>query len=88
MNRLSRDALSELRSLGVKPELAYIDGAHDYESVRADIRGCVALNERMILLGDDYRKPEYDGLRRAVDLAARESGRVAKCLHGYLWGLL
>lgn len=84
----SVEALPELRQLGVAPDLAYIDGAHDYVNVKADVDGCLALNPDMLLLGDDYGHPAYEGLRRAVQEAADASQRRVVCLQGYLWGLV
>jgi hypothetical protein len=73
--KTSVEALPELLALGIAPDFAYIDGARDYQSVKADIQGCCALNPDIILLGDDYCHPEFEGLRLAVTEAAEESRR-------------
>jgi hypothetical protein len=84
----SVDALPELRQLGIAPDVAYIDGAHDYVNVKGDVDGCLALNPDIILLGDDYGHPAYEGLRRAVHESADASRRRVVCLQEYLWGLV
>ena len=58
----------------LKPNVIYIDGDHEFDSVLADLRG---LARRMLapgglLLGDDYQWP---GVRQAVDEACA-GGRV------------
>ena len=83
----SAEALPELLGLQIAPDMAYIDGFHDYAHVKEDIDGCLSLNPRMILFGDDYHAEPYDGLRRAVKESAEKFQRRFVCLHNYLWQL-
>lgn len=51
--------------LAVKPDMVYIDGDHEYESVMFDLRGWLAqLSPRGVLVGDDYMWP---GVKQAAD---------------------
>lgn len=67
---LSRqDAIEELYTLDIKADLIFIDAAHDYESVRDDIKSLLPFVKKDgIICGHDYRLC-YDGLRQAVDEA-------------------
>jgi acetyltransferase-like isoleucine patch superfamily enzyme len=49
----------------LRPNLIYIDGDHEYESVIGDLRGWLALMDPGgVLLGDDY---DFPGVKQAVD---------------------
>lgn len=49
----------------LKADLIYIDGSHDYEDVRGDIRDYMPLlNEGGVMFGDDFG---LGGVRRAVE---------------------
>ena len=59
-------------------DFAYIDGAHDYESVRRDLRlWWSKLSEKGILAGHDFDdQPHHEGVKRAVTEFGREVGRT------------
>lgn len=59
----SRQALKLLGAWGVKPDLIYIDGSHEYEDVRDDISGAILLKPK-IICGDDLG---WADVRRAVE---------------------
>ena len=51
---------------GLMADWVYIDGLHDYESVKADLIGAVSiLKPDGVIYGDDYGKK--DGVQQAVD---------------------
>ena len=55
---------------GLQPDLIYIDGDHEYETVIFDLRGWLGrVAHRGILFGDDYQWP---GVRKAVNEIAAE----------------
>lgn len=58
-------------------DFIYIDGAHDYASVRADLDAWYPkLSDRGILAGHDFdNQPGHAGVRRAVTEFAGEIGR-------------
>ena len=66
-----------LRRLGLRPDLIYVDAAHEYEPVLRDLRAFgPLLNDGGILFGDDY--PKAHGVVRAAHEYAIETGaRVA-----------
>lgn len=47
-------------------DMVFIDGAHDYDSVIADIRAWLPKTRRLIC-GHDYNHPGYPGVKTAVD---------------------
>lgn len=58
-----------------KVNLVYIDGAHDYSSVTADIKFWgKQLAEGGLLCGDDYIPDDFPGVVQAVDEYAKERG--------------
>lgn len=60
------------RALNVEPDLIYIDGAHDYESVRSDLYNWYPhAGPETIVCGDDWGRPEVE---RAVTEFAAEKG--------------
>jgi glycosyltransferase involved in cell wall biosynthesis len=68
------DGAIAARALGVKPELIFIDGAHDESSVRADILNWQPLlAENGLLCGHDYH-PDWPDVIKVVDelLIARQ----------------
>lgn len=53
---------------GFKADLIFIDGAHDYESVKADIdRYAPHVKRGGILAGHDYHAKKFPGVVKAVD---------------------
>lgn len=66
----SANAAQVLQHYNYKADLIFIDAAHDYDDVIADIEGYLPLlSERGVIFGDDY---QYEPLARAVhDMANR-----------------
>lgn len=64
---------------GPSPALAFIDGAHEYEFVKADIAAALALSAR-IVSGHDY-SDLHPGVKRAVDESFPSGVRV----RGSVW---
>ena len=89
VTRDSADALPELGELGVRPDVAYIDGLHNYAAVSRDARLSLALNPDALLIGDDYSDPESVkcGLRTAVAEIAQETGRSLEVVGDHVWVL-
>jgi hypothetical protein len=78
---LSPAMLDVVADLGVKPDLIFIDGLHDYDSVTTDIETCHRLWPDAILTGDDWTHDKHTFPPRAVreaveDFAARKGWRV------------
>ena len=63
----------------IRPQLVYIDGDHEYESVIFDLRLWLKLlRPNGILIGDDYA---WAGVRKAVDQIVAEEN-VEKKIYG------
>jgi len=71
----SRDA--DRKYPGIKAELIFIDGSHEYEDVFHDIS---AWKDRAlkIICGDDY-SPNHQGVRRAVDELLPGANKDNRC---------
>lgn len=65
----SLNAALVLEAHGISPDLIHLDGAHDYESVAADLRTWwPKLRSGGILVGDDYHDGgHWPGVRKAFD---------------------
>jgi hypothetical protein len=61
---------------------AYVDAAHEYEAVLADLRAFAPLVDK-VMWGDDYDQ-HWPGVRRAVDQWAAEVGRPVE-VRGNNW---
>jgi hypothetical protein len=86
----SPDALQVVADLGVEPDLIYIDGNHDYTSVRTDLESAHRLFPHAILTGDDWiwdADPQTPfAVRKAVEeFAAVKQWRVEA--RGNTWAL-
>jgi hypothetical protein len=69
----SDNAAVLLKRLGLRPDLIYIDGAHDYEPVLSDLRNYWPLRAPGgFLFGDDY--PKGAGVVRATHEFANDRG--------------
>lgn len=69
MKMPSAEALRILKSLGVQPDVIYIDASHHYDYVVEDVTDCLTLFPHAQLVGDDWDNLD---VRRAVnDVAAR-----------------
>jgi hypothetical protein len=58
---VKKDSESGMRSVayeGIRPDIVYIDGAHDYKSVKEDIEDASRLFPDAIICGDDWTRAE------------------------------
>jgi predicted O-methyltransferase YrrM len=68
------------------PHVVYVDGAHEYESVRADVAAYWRLlRPGGFMIGDDYMA-SWPGVMRAADEHAAATG-VPLTLDGCVWSL-
>jgi len=67
MRTTTLEGMREVASLGIVPDLIYVDASHDQESVAADVRTALQLFPQALLLGDDWL---HDSVRRGVVDAA------------------
>ncbi len=67
----SPDMLLPVVAEGIQPQLVYVDGAHVYEDVLADIATSRSLFPATMICGDDWNWP---GVRRAVEYFAENRG--------------
>jgi predicted O-methyltransferase YrrM len=66
----SLEVAQHFEQQGITFDLVFLDAAHDYESVKADIKAYAPLVEKGgILSGHDYRINPWEGVIRAVDEA-------------------
>lgn len=73
----SIDGLQLLARHGAEPDLIYIDAAHDFESVKADVEACVELFPDARLVGDDWDwKGVERGVLAAMDKPVQNNGRT------------
>ena len=65
----SLNAAEVLKTYDITPDLIHLDGAHDYESVSADLRTWwPRLRPGGLLIGDDYYETiHWPGVKRAFD---------------------
>ena len=54
IRRTSIGGLLFLKSKGIKPDIIYVDGAHDFASVYIDIHACLKLFPDATICGDDW----------------------------------
>lgn len=74
-----RETLQEYcrKECHISYDLAFIDGAHDYDSVLDDARRCKGLlKPGGLLVFHDYRRPRDPGVTAAVDHILRSGGRL------------
>ena len=65
MRAKSHDALPELAAMGLKPDLFYVDGSHEYEDVARDLELIETHFPNTRVVGDDYMRC-WPGVVRAV----------------------
>lgn len=63
MRTTTLEGLQEIAALGLQPDLIYLDAAHEYEAVFADLEMAFKLFPKTILVGDDWSWPS---VRQAV----------------------
>jgi hypothetical protein len=49
-----QDGIKELAELGIAPDLVFVDGSHDTQSVRKDTLACCKAFPNARIMGDDY----------------------------------
>jgi len=75
------EGMEQIFACRINPDVIYVDAAHDYENVKADIECARRLFDKAVIVGDDYAHPE---VRRAVDEYAAANGLKVKS-DGYGW---
>lgn len=68
-----------LESLGVQPDLVYIDAGHDEESVYRDVTACLKAFPEAQIVGDDW---DWNGVQRGVRAA---TDREIHCDWRFWW---
>lgn len=71
--------LPNLQTLGLAPDLIYVDAGHDYDSASKDIRLCMGFDCSVV--GDDFNPNSWAGVVRAV---WEEACNYKRRLH--VWG--
>jgi len=64
-------------------DMVFIDGNHEYESVRDDIKAWLPKTKRLIC-GHDYEDPLARGVKRAVDEVFGDVGTVSSIWYKWL----
>lgn len=63
----SSEAIHVLKHYNIQADLIYIDGSHEYESVKADLNNYWSiLKPGGMMFGDDYMPNTWDGVVKAV----------------------
>lgn len=79
-------SLEAAQQITITPDLVFLDGSHDYESVYQDITAWYELvKDQGILCGDDYNWGESKPVKRAVDTFAQENNLVVKVIEDWVW---
>lgn len=67
------DAMKSVAAAGIKPDVIYIDAAHEQEAVYNDLKTALELFPGAIIVGDDYIAPHlHPGVWKAIDQAVKE----------------
>ena len=70
-----------LHELGIKPDMIYVDGSHDYSDVKADLAAYFPLLRKGgLMLGDDFES--WGGVTRAVREFAFEAKTLLMGMRG------
>jgi len=67
MRTTTHDGLRELKKLGIKPDVIYVDASHDEYSVYQDVTDCMSFFPEAEICGDDWTR---HGVRMGVTRAA------------------
>jgi len=76
--------IEELRKLGVRPDVIYVDAGHDYDSVCQDLKICMEFD--CPLVGDDFNPNSWPGVVQAVWEEANNWHRELR-VKGSAWAL-
>ncbi|MEX0597446.1 MAG: class I SAM-dependent methyltransferase [Candidatus Paceibacterota bacterium] len=83
---IKMDSLTAAKKINCQPDVIFIDGAHDYKSVYADLCAWYPfISEKGILCGDDYYWGSSNPVKQAVDQFAREHNLVVKLIDNWFW---
>lgn len=72
----TQSGLDLLKEVGLKPDLAFIDAGHDYDSAKRDIEKCLKFG--CPLVGDDFNPHDWIGVTTAVWDIARANDFLVK----------
>ncbi len=79
------DGIREVAAEKIEPDLVYIDGAHDVESVRRDLSAVLDHFPKARIVGDDWT---FASVREAVTTVLRARGVLSRLRpEGEVWSL-
>ncbi len=82
MRTTTHDGLRELRKLGIKPDVIYVDASHDEEGVYQDVRDCMEFFPEAEICGDDWTQHSVRmGVIRAAEGWQLLHVRGCSCWH-------
>ena len=82
----STQGASVLKAHGIRADMVYIDGSHEYDQVLSDLHAYwPLLKDNGVLFGDDY-SGGWPGVMKAVDEFAKEQ-HVKRTVNGVLWAI-
>jgi hypothetical protein len=67
----TQDGIKSVQECGIEPDIIYVDAGHDYDNVSADIRKCIEVFPKAVLVMDDY-SDKWPDVVKAVDEIAEE----------------
>jgi hypothetical protein len=74
-----------LQHYNIQADIIYVDAAHEYEPVKADIEKFWRLLKRGgVMFGDDYILPHWPGVVKAVNEFCKKNKLKLK-IHGVMW---
>ena len=76
------EGLKLIHSLGIHPDLIYIDASHEYDAVFQDVQTAMALFPKSTICGDDW---SWDGVRQAVTENATHFQQTVFTEGGHAW---
>lgn len=60
----TESGINQIKEMGLRPDVVYVDAGHDYESARRDILACADFG--CVMVGDDFNPNAWPGVVRAV----------------------
>ena len=65
-----------------KIDYVFLDGGHDYETVKSDLNNCInVIHNNGTILCDDYNLSYAPGVKRAIDEYVKENDLKCEILH-------